>query len=150
MIKAKDRASFKGDRRKAQIKKKKEEPLELTESALPGTTQEMMTVEKFNIGFRVIDTPGIPNMSQVSSQINSFRNLAKLMPTKEMTSLPLSVRSGTSVWIGALARIDFINGDEKHLTFVAPQDVTIHKTPIIKADSVFIRHADRLLKPSYF
>lgn len=34
----------------------------LTESAAPGTTLEMVTVEEFKLGFRVIDTPGIPNM----------------------------------------------------------------------------------------
>lgn len=110
----------------------------------------MITIEEFNIGFRVIDTPGIPNMSQVSSQVMSFKSLAKLMPSKEMTSLPLNVKSGYSVWMGALARIDFISGDDKHLTFVAPQDVTIHKTPILKAEEIFIRQADLLLKPSYF
>ena len=35
----------------------------LTESALPGTTQEMITVEQIKVGLRMIDTPGIPNMN---------------------------------------------------------------------------------------
>lgn len=35
----------------------------LTESPAPGTTLEMVTVEQFKIGFRVIDTPGIPNFN---------------------------------------------------------------------------------------
>lgn len=43
-------------------KKDKREPVLLTESALPGTTQEMITVEQFTIGLRVIDCPGIPNV----------------------------------------------------------------------------------------
>ena len=43
-------------------KSDKRDPPVLTESALPGTTQEMITVEALNIGLRVIDTPGIPNM----------------------------------------------------------------------------------------
>ena len=111
----------------------------LTESALPGTTQEMITVEQFNIGFRVIDTPGIPNMHQVSAHITNFKDLAKLMPTKEMSSFAMNVKSGYSVWMGGLARIDLINGDDKYLTFVAPHDVTIHRTPIQKAETVFIR-----------
>lgn len=34
----------------------------LTESALPGTTLDLVTVEQFKIGYRVIDTPGIPNL----------------------------------------------------------------------------------------
>jgi len=44
-------------------KRAKHEHVILTESALPGTTQEMITVEQFKIGLRVIDTPGIPNMN---------------------------------------------------------------------------------------
>lgn len=41
----------------------------LTESEAPGTTLEMITVEQFKLGFRIIDTPGIPNLNQVSSLI---------------------------------------------------------------------------------
>lgn len=110
----------------------------------------MITVEQFNIGFRVIDTPGIPNMSQLSSKINSLRDLSKLMPSKEMSSFPMNVKSGYSVWMGALARLDFINGDDKHLTFVAPLDVTIHRTPIEKAEDIFLRQAGKLLMPALF
>ena len=150
LIKARDRKKTQSKRTKSDLRKRKQEPVLLTESALPGTTQEMITVEQLNTGFRVIDTPGIPNMYQVSSQVNSFTSLAKLLPTKEMTSFPVNVKSGYSVWMGALARIDFVNGDDKYLTFVAPQDVTIHRTPISKAEDVFIRQADDLLKPSYF
>lgn len=34
----------------------------LTHSPAPGTTLDLTTVEEFNLGFRVIDTPGIPNL----------------------------------------------------------------------------------------
>lgn len=54
-----------------------------------------------------------------------------------MTAFPLNVKSGYSVWLGALARLDFVNGEDKHLTFVVPSDVTIHRTPITRAESVF-------------
>lgn len=33
----------------------------LTESAMPGTTLELITIDDLNLGFKVIDTPGIPN-----------------------------------------------------------------------------------------
>lgn len=71
--------------------------------------------------------------------MSTFSELSKLMPSKEMSSFPVNVKSGYSVWMGAVARIDFISGDDKHLTFVAPQDVTIHRTPIEKAEDIFIR-----------
>lgn len=34
----------------------------LTESAAPGTTLEMVNVEEVKLGFKFLDTPGIPNL----------------------------------------------------------------------------------------
>lgn len=82
--------------------------------------------------------------------MQSYFDLASLLPRKEMTTLPLNVRQGYSVWLGALARLDFISGDDKHLTFIVPGDVTIHRTPIPRAASLFRDQAGKLLKPSYF
>ena len=67
-----------------------------------------------------------------------------------MTCYPVNVKSGYAVWLGALARLDMVSGEDKHLTFTVAPDVTIHKTPIAKASTVFIAQADKLLKPSYF
>ena len=54
----------------------------LTESALPGTTLEMITVEDIKVGFRIIDTPGIPNLEQVSSRITDYQDLMTVLPNK--------------------------------------------------------------------
>ena len=116
---------------------------------MPGTTQEMITVEQFNIGFRVIDTPGIPNMNQVSARVNNFDELKRLMPGSEMTTYPFNVKQGYSLWLGALAKLDFLSGDDKYLTVIVPKDVTIHRTPIGRSNEVFVRQAGNLLKPSY-
>ena len=110
----------------------------------------MMTIEQFSVGFRVIDTPGIPNVNQVISHVSSYKELSKLLPQREMTVFPVNIKSGYSVWLGALARLDMVSGEDKHITFTVPQDVTIHKTPIARATTVFINQADKLLKPSYF
>ena len=34
----------------------------LTESAVPGTTLEMVNVEDVRLGFKFLDTPGVPNL----------------------------------------------------------------------------------------
>ena len=67
-----------------------------------------------------------------------------------MTCYPVNVKSGYAVWLGALARLDMVSGEDKHLTITVAPDVTIHRTPIAKASTVFIAQADKLLKPSYF
>lgn len=44
----------------------------LTEAAMPGTTLEMIPVSDIKIGFKIIDTPGIPNLDQVSAKIEDY------------------------------------------------------------------------------
>ena len=39
----------------------------LTESRAPGTTLDLVTIEEFSLGFRVIDTPGVPNLKQCTA-----------------------------------------------------------------------------------
>jgi hypothetical protein len=71
------------------------------------------------------------------------------MPNKQITSYSVNVKQGYSVWLGALARVDMMSGDDKEFTFFVPPHVTIHKTPILKADSVYIKQAGILLRPTY-
>ena len=80
----------------------------------------MITVEQLSLGFRVIDTPGIPSAETVVSRMDSFIDLAKLLPQKEMTSFPLNVKSGYTIWLGALARLDMVSGEDKYLTCIVP------------------------------
>ena len=54
----------------------------LTEAPAPGTTQEMVSVEEVKIGYKILDTPGIPNLTQVSSRIEDYQDLVTMMPTK--------------------------------------------------------------------
>ena len=59
------------------------------------------------------------------------------------------MKSSYSIWLGALARVDFLSGDDKFVTFFVPPHVTIHRTPIIKAANVYAQHAGELLRPAY-
>lgn len=67
-----------------------------------------------------------------------------------MTILPMNIKQGYSIWLGALARLDFVSGEDKYLTFFVPTDTTIHRTPIQKSLEVFTKQAGKLLKPTYF
>jgi hypothetical protein len=53
------------------------------------------------------------------------------------------------LWLGALARLDFLSGEDKYLTVIVPKDVTIHRTPITRASEVFVNQAGRILLPTY-
>lgn len=121
----------------------------LTESAAPGTTLDFVSVEEIRLGYKILDTPGIPNVTQVSSLIEDYQDLVSILPNKQISSYALNVKQSYSVWLGALARLDFLSGDDKFFTFLVPPHVTIHRTPIIKAESVFEKHAGTLLRPIY-
>ena len=121
----------------------------LTESPAPGTTLEMITVEQFSIGFRVIDTPGIPNMRQCSAYVKDFEDLMTVLPSKQMQSFSMNIKQGYSVWLGALCRIDILSGSDKSFTFYVPQNVTIHRTPLARAEEVYLNRAGTLLRPTY-
>lgn len=72
-----------------------------------------------------------------------------LLPNKNLISYPINLRASYSVFIGALARIDFLSGDDKYFTFFIPPHVTLHKTQTLKADSVLENHSGTLLRPVY-
>lgn len=121
----------------------------LTESAAPGTTLDFISVEEARLGFKILDTPGIPNMDQVSAHIEGYQDLMSILPNKQISALPMNVKSSYSIWLGALARVDFLSGDDKYFTFFMPPHVTIHRTPIMKAQNVYLKHAGTLLRPVY-
>lgn len=64
-------------------------------------------------------------------------------------SFPVNLKSGYSVFLGGLCRVDLLSGDDKFFTLIVPPHVTIHRTPTLKADSVYEKHAGLLLRPSY-
>lgn len=121
----------------------------LTESPAPGTTLEMVTVEEFKLGFRVIDTPGIPNMSQCTAHIQNFADLRDAMPAKRIQNVALNIRQSQSVWLGALCRLDMLSGSEKYFTFYVPQTVAVHRTTFELADRVYRKQAGNILRPAY-
>mmetsp|Transcript_15942 Transcript_15942/g.24659 ORF Transcript_15942/g.24659 Transcript_15942/m.24659 type:complete len:162 (-) Transcript_15942:11-496(-) len=59
------------------------------------------------------------------------------------------MKQGYSVWMGALARVDFLSGSEKYFTFFLPQEVTLHRTPFERAQEIYDDKAGTLLRPTY-
>jgi hypothetical protein len=76
-------------------------------------------------------------MQQVSARVNQFYDLKRLLPTSSMTTYSMNVHQGYSLWLGALARLDLLSGEDKFLTTIVPKNVTIHRTPIGRATEMF-------------
>jgi 30S ribosome assembly GTPase len=72
-----------------------------------------------------------------------------ILPNKQISSFSMNVKQAYTVWLGALARLDFLSGDDKFFTFFVAPHVTIHRTPIHKAQTVYEANAGTLLRPAY-
>ena len=121
----------------------------LTSSPLPGTTMDFIEVKDIKFGLNIYDTPGVPNSAQVSSHVHHYEDTVQTLCIKKINSVWLNIKSGYSIWLGALARLDFLNGDRKDFSFFVSPHVTIHKTPLEKAQQIYDNHAGELLRPTY-
>jgi 30S ribosome assembly GTPase len=74
----------------------------LTVSPIPGTTMDFIEVKSLKYGLKIYDTPGIPNAAQVVSQINDYRDALQTFNNQKIKPVSLSIKSGYSIWIGAL------------------------------------------------
>ncbi len=133
------------------IFEKEEGPKEeshLTASPLPGTTIGITKVESMKFGIKLFDTPGIPNKSSINYLMNNYTDIVSSTISRKIIPFTASVKQGYSIWIGALARIDFLNGEDKYLSFFFSHHVTIHRTPLLNAEDLFEKHAGKLLRPA--
>lgn len=74
--------------------------------------------------------------SIISSTINK-----KIMPVS------YRLKQGDSLWIGAVARIDFMSGEDKNFTFFFSHNITLHKTSLLSCEETFEKHAGKRLRP---
>ena len=121
----------------------------LTASPVPGTTMDFIEVQDIKFGLKIFDTPGIPNPAQVISHIEDYQDVVQTLNNQKILSHSFNIKSGYTIWLGALARVDFLNGERKNFSFFVSPHVTIHKTPLEKAQQIYDDHAGELIRPSY-
>ncbi|UKJ87623.2 GTPase [Theileria orientalis] len=80
-----------------------------TRSAIPGTTLEFIEFGLPN-GFKLVDTPGIPIISQLSSLLYKPVDLLSISLTKTINPVCIKMEEGKSLLIGGVARVDHVEG----------------------------------------
>ncbi|MDO7905510.1 ribosome biogenesis GTPase YqeH [Paenibacillus sp. JX-17] len=118
---------------------------ELTTSRYPGTTLDMVNIP-LDDGRAIIDTPGIVYPWRFS-EIVSRRNLGILMPDKPLKPAVYQLNAGQTLFFGAMARFDFIEGEHQSFTCYIGSGLGIHRTKLERADQLFAEHAGELLSP---
>lgn len=117
----------------------------ITTSHFPGTTLDMIEIP-LDDGSNLYDTPGIINHHQMAHFLDASE-LKYIMPKKEIKPKVYQQNAGQTLFIGALARFDFIKGDRSAFTVHVANDLPIHRTKLEKAAALYEEHKGELLAP---
>jgi len=118
---------------------------ELTTSRYPGTTLDMVNIP-LDDGQHIIDTPGIVYPWRFSELV-SREDLGATMPENPLKPMVYQLNEGQTLFFGAMARFDFVQGDRQSFTCFLSNQTNIHRTKLERADSLYAEHAGEMLSP---
>lgn len=118
----------------------------ITVSQNAGTTLDMIEIP---IGENnLIDTPGIINKNQITHYINQSA-VKMITPKKEIKTKVYQLDSKQTLFIGGLARIDYIKGDKTSFICYFSEFLKVHRTKLERAEDLIEHHYGSLLTPIY-
>ncbi|MBO8172931.1 MAG: ribosome biogenesis GTPase YqeH [Bacillaceae bacterium] len=117
----------------------------ITTSRFPGTTLDMIHIP-LDTGSSIIDTPGIINREQIT-HILSPESLKIISPESTINPRVYQLNAGQTLFLGGLARIDFLRGDRQPFVIYASNRLYIHRTKTEKADELYNKQLGDLLVP---
>lgn len=117
----------------------------ITTSHFPGTTLDFIEIP-LDDGRALIDTPGIINAHQIAHYLNA-PDLKVITPKKELKPKVFQLNAEQTLYIGGLARFDFIKGERSSFTVHVSNALTIHRTKLENAENLYREHIGGLLSP---
>ncbi|KAM9375975.1 nitric oxide-associated protein 1 [Pholidichthys leucotaenia] len=91
------------------------------------------------------DTPGIMKERDILNLL-SEQEVGLVVATHAVVPRTFVLKPGTSLFVGALARIDFLQGEKScWFSVVASSQLPVHITSTEKADAVYEKHAGHVL-----
>ncbi|MEJ8547490.1 ribosome biogenesis GTPase YqeH [Brevibacillus borstelensis] len=119
--------------------------LEITTSPFPGTTLDKIEIP-LEDGRSIFDTPGIINRDQIGHMVTP-QDLRKITPASRINPKVYQLNDGQTLFLGGLARIDFVRGSRQPFVVYVTNDIYIHRTKLENADEVFQKHYGEMLAP---
>lgn len=119
--------------------------LEITTSPFPGTTLDKIEIP-LEDGRKLFDTPGIINRDQIGHMVTP-QDLRKLTPTARINPKVYQLDEKQTLFIGGLARVDFVRGDHQPFVVYVANNLYIHRTKLEHADELLAKHHGELLSP---
>ena len=117
----------------------------ITTSYFPGTTLDVVEIP-LDDGKMLMDTPGIINDHQMAHYLDA-QDLKLITPKKELKPKVYQLNAEQTLFIGGLARFDFIQGDRSSFNIYASNGLPIHRTKLENADELFKNHVGDMLSP---
>ncbi|MBS1009196.1 ribosome biogenesis GTPase YqeH [Leuconostoc suionicum] len=117
----------------------------ITTSRFPGTTLDRIEIP-LEDGQQLIDTPGIIKRDQMAHVLTD-KDLKFALPKNEIKPRTYQLNPEQTIFIGGLARFDFISGARSAITAYFENNLNLHRTKLIGADDFYEQHAGGLLVP---
>lgn len=117
----------------------------ITTSQFPGTTLDKIEIP-LDDGHFLIDTPGIIHRHQMAHYLGK-KDLKLIAPQKEIKPKVYQLNPEQTLFLGGLARFDFIQGKRSSFIAYASNDLMIHRTKLANADQFYEKHVGGLLQP---
>ena len=123
-----------------------DEGQKLTTSLYPGTTLGMVNVSLPGGNLTFTDTPGLLGAYRVMDRVCS-KSLKDILPNDRLRPKAFQLTPEQTLFLGGLARIDFIKGDPQSLVVYAANQLKVHRTKLSRADQLYVDHVGELLTP---
>ncbi|UHA74230.1 ribosome biogenesis GTPase YqeH [Paenibacillus sp. 481] len=118
---------------------------ELTTSRYPGTTLDIVNIP-LDDGKHIIDTPGIVYSSRLTELV-AREDLGSLLPDKPLKPFVYQLNEGQTLFFGAMARFDFVEGERQSFTCYVSSGLPIHRTKLERANELYAEHRGEMLAP---
>ncbi|XP_061542641.1 LOW QUALITY PROTEIN: nitric oxide-associated protein 1 [Phycodurus eques] len=93
----------------------------------------------------LFDTPGIMKEQDVLGLLTQ-QEVKAVVPTRAVVPRTYLLKAGMSLFVGGLARIDFLEGEKScWFSVIASSQVPVHVSSVEKADAVYQKHGGREL-----
>ena len=117
----------------------------ITTSRFPGTTLDKIEIP-LDDGHKLIDTPGIVHEEQMA-HILPPKYLQIVAPQREIKPRTYQLNAGQTLFLGAIARFDYVVGSREGFEAYFDNGLMIHRTKLANADHFYQKHAGQLLTP---
>ncbi|XP_042274311.1 nitric oxide-associated protein 1 isoform X3 [Thunnus maccoyii] len=114
-------------------------------AAAPSRSPDEFTYNELKDAHWLFDTPGIMKEHDLLSLLNE-QEVRSVVPSQAVVPRTFVLKPGTSLLVGAVARIDFLQGEKScWFSVVASGRVPVHVTSLEKAAGVYEKHAGHVL-----